>query len=66
MDIPVLVAALMGLGMYSHYLLSKIADLKDQNKSMGDMIRAMAHELKELGSKNVFISEETEEAETPT
>jgi hypothetical protein len=64
MDIPILAYALIGMGLYSHYLLSKIAHLKEQNASMGEMIRSMARELKELGSPNVFI--ETKEEAPPT
>jgi len=59
MDLPILAYALVGMGMYTHYLLSKIAKLKEQNASMGEMIASMAMELKELGSPNVFIQKET-------
>lgn len=55
MDIPLLAYALVGIGVYCHYLLSKIGDLKDQLASAGEMISAMAKELKELGSPNVFF-----------
>ena len=55
MDIPLLAYALIGMGVYCHYLLSKISDLKDQQASAGEMISAMARELKELGSPNVFF-----------
>jgi hypothetical protein len=60
MDIPILVYAVIGLGFYAHYLLSKIAFLSDQVESMGDMVRSMARELKELGSPNVYIEEAKE------
>ena len=61
MDIPILVSALIGLGFYCHHLLNRIRDLMDQHESMTDMIMAMAKELKELGSTNVFIAEIPEE-----
>lgn len=60
MDIPILVYALVGMGIYCHYLLNKISALKEQNVSIGEMIMSMAKELKELGSPNVFIEESTE------
>jgi len=55
MDIPLLAYALIGMGAYCHYLLSKISELKEQRASASEMISAMAKELKELGSPNVFI-----------
>lgn len=58
MDIPLLAYALIGMGAYCHYLLSKLSGLKDQLDSAGEMIGAMARELKELGSPNVFITDE--------
>lgn len=61
MDIPVLAYALVGMGAYSHYLLSKLAALREQNESLGEMISGMARELKELGSPNVFIQQDSEE-----
>lgn len=61
MDIPILAYALVGMGVYSHHLLSKLAALQEQNESLGEMISSMARELKELGSPNVFIQETTEE-----
>lgn len=57
MDIHILAYALIGFGVYCHHLLTKIRDLIEQNESMGDMVEAMAKELKELGSPNVFITE---------
>jgi len=60
MDIPLLAYALIGMGVYCHYLLSKISDLKDQQAAAGEMISAMTKELKELGSPNVFFSSNSE------
>ena len=60
MDIPILVYAIIGMGIYCHHLLSKLAALQEQNESLGDMLSSMARELKELGSPNVFIQETTE------
>jgi len=57
MDIHILAYALIGFGFYTSYLLNRISDLKDQVDSMGDMIGAMAKELKELGSPNVFFED---------
>jgi hypothetical protein len=59
MDVPILTLALIGMGTYCHTLLSKIADLMQQNLSLTDMIKSMARELKSLGSPNVAIFEES-------
>jgi hypothetical protein len=55
MDIPVLFYALVGMGLYCHYLLNKISHLNEQNASLSEMIASMAEELQKLGSPNVFI-----------
>ena len=61
MDIPILVYAIIGMGIYCHHLLSKPAALQEQNESLGEMISSMARELKEIGSPNVFIQKTPEE-----
>ena len=66
MDIPILAWALIGFGFYCHYLLITIARLRVNSEGMSDMISAMAKELKELGSPNVFIiDKDYEKKETP-
>ena len=66
MDIPILAWALIGFGFYCHYLLITIERLKANSEGMSDMISAMAKELKELGSPNVFIiDKDDEKKETP-
>jgi hypothetical protein len=61
MDIPILVSALIGLGLYCHHLLNRLRDALDQAESMSEMIISMARELRALGSTNVFIQEIPEE-----
>lgn len=68
MDIPILAWALIGFGFYCHYLLIVIERLRANSEGMSDMISAMAKELKELGSPNVFIIDkdaDSEKKETP-
>lgn len=62
MDIPILVLALIGLGVYCTRLLSRIERLIEQNYSMENVIDAMGRELMELGSPNVIIFDEEKES----
>ena len=62
----ILILALIGLGVYSHLLLATIEMLRDQVWSMANMIKAMARELKALGSPNVYIQDSSEKEETST
>jgi hypothetical protein len=67
MDLTILASALIGLGIYCHYLLSRINELLEENGSLHDTMMTMMKELAELGSPNVmyFRKEPDEKTKTP-
>jgi len=60
--IMLLSISLILMGLFCHYLLNKIQELREQVEDLGSMIVSMALELSALGSPNVFIAENPQES----
>ena len=51
----ILILALLGLGVYTTILISRLAVMRNNALLLAEMVKAMGTELIELGSTNVVI-----------
>jgi len=59
-EVLLMVAAIVGLGIYNWQLQTKIADLEEQIDHFMEMVLEMANELQDLGSPNVKVMDAKE------